>query len=59
MRSHSWVREVLLDLEQYASQNELPEDLNDAVVEAARRAKGNMPVVHTDFVPIAGNRVLQ
>ena len=49
---HTWVREVLADLKTYAEDNDLPDDLQEALSVAAERAKGKLPVVYTDFVPL-------
>ena len=47
---HSWVGAVLNDLETYANANGLPPELVGALETAASLAKGNLPIVYTDFV---------
>jgi len=51
MTNHTWVREVLVDLEQYANANGLPDDLVGAIALAAEHAKGKLPIVYKDLAP--------
>lgn len=39
MREHAWIREVLIDLEKFASTNELPGELTAAIALAANTAR--------------------
>ncbi len=42
MREHSWIRDVLVDLEKFAATNKLPDELTAAIVLAASTARAEL-----------------